>query len=111
LACCAEPSWSDARLAADTADLVGLEAGTLTISERRDEGHKIYYTARSLAGDVYPCELNGTDPSAPPREEVTTWAPGAAGPGAFFLRGHRFEGARLIWLGANRRGAYSCTGR
>lgn len=57
---CASVAVTDDAIAANTARALGLDRSQFTISDRADQGVQTTYTARTLAGKVYSCYVEGS---------------------------------------------------
>jgi outer membrane lipoprotein-sorting protein len=55
---CATASYSDERLKSDTAELLGVQADQVVISDKRSSGPATYYTAKTKSAE-YSCTMAG----------------------------------------------------
>jgi hypothetical protein len=59
LSACQEEMLSNDRIILNTAGVIGVPPGQLTIADRRSDNTNTYYTARTGANTTYACVING----------------------------------------------------
>lgn len=105
---CVEPTLSDDRIARSTADLLGLEPGSVTIDRRSDRGLTTEYLARMRDGSTATCSVNASDPTSEPYRIAAAEAPPGASPDTINLRGRMDRESGFALIGASRSGAFTC---
>jgi len=56
---CASTMLSNDRISSNTAGVLGIQPGDITITDRREETPNTYYTVTTRSGKKYACVING----------------------------------------------------